>query len=381
MVLRVALVHDWLNQVGGAENVLIALKEIFPDAPVYTSIFDRDRMPAVMREWQVHVSALDRVPWIYRHHQVALPLYPILWEQFDFSGYDVVLSNKSGFCHGIITPPETVHLCYCLTPTRYLWQSRSYLQREGVGGAGRLLLPPLLTALRLWDQVGARRVDEFAAISRAVQARIENSYRRESRILYPPVETDLFQPDTPRDYFFIASRLIPYKRIDLAVAAFSRLALPLVVAGDGRDRAALERAAGPTVRFLGRLPDAALREWMAGARAFVFPGEEDFGIAPVEAASAGVPVIAYRAGGALDTVVEDVTGVFFDDPTVESLMDGVQRFTQQRFDPTVIRAHARRFDRAEFQQQILDWVHEAHARHRARRVRAHPLEERSNGAA
>ncbi|MGH2544010.1 MAG: glycosyltransferase, partial [Ardenticatenaceae bacterium] len=187
--MRVALVHDWLNQVGGAENVLVALKELFPEAPVFTSIYDRKGMPAVMRDWDVRTSVLDRIPGIYRNHQAALPLYPFAWEQFDFSAFDVVLSNKSGFCHGIITPPHTLHLCYCLAPTRYLWNTESYLRREGAGWLRQALLPPLLTALRLWDQNAARRVDRFAAISRAVERRIAKYYRAEATVIYPPVAT------------------------------------------------------------------------------------------------------------------------------------------------------------------------------------------------
>jgi glycosyltransferase involved in cell wall biosynthesis len=375
--LKVALVHDWLNQVGGAENVLIALKEVFPDAPVFTSIFDRERMPAVMRGWEVHTSALDRLPTIHRNHQAALPLYPFAWEGFDFSDFDVVLSNKSGFCHGIITPPPTLHLCYCLTPTRYLWSTEAYLQREGVGRLRRTLLPPVLTALRLWDQNAAKRVDRFAAISRAVQQRVAKVYRADSVVIYPPVDTHRFTPGETGDYFFIVSRLIPYKRIDLAVQAFSRLGLPLVIAGDGRDRAALEAAATPNIRFLGRVSDTELSRWMGGARAFIFPGEEDFGIAPLEAASAGVPVIAYAAGGALDTVRDGDTGLLFLEPTADSLADAVRRFESIRFDPSLIRAHAQRFDVELFKRQIREWVEQSHARESHCSERLCPMERES----
>lgn len=377
--MKVALVHDWLNQVGGAENVLAALKEIFPDAPVFTSIFDRERMPAVMRDWEVHTSALDRVPTIYRRHQAALPLYPFVWEQFDFSGYDVVLSNKSGFCHGIITSPETLHLCYCLTPTRYLWSTEAYLQREGVGRLRRTFLPPVLTALRLWDQNAAKRVDRFAAISRAVQQRIAKVYRADSTVIYPPVDTHRFAPGEIKEYFFIVSRLIPYKRIDLAVEAFSRLGLPLVIAGDGRDRAALEAAAAPNVRFVGRVSDDELSRWMSDARAFIFPGEEDFGIAPLEAASAGVPVIAYAAGGALDTVRDGETGLFFHEPSFHSLMDAVRRFEPMRWDKSLIRAHAQQFDVQQFKHRIREWVEQCHAEHQQSLALPHPFEESPYG--
>ncbi|MCB9126298.1 MAG: glycosyltransferase [Ardenticatenales bacterium] len=354
--MKVALVHDWLNQIGGAESVLIALKELFPEAPVYTSIYDPTAMPAVMQRWEIRTSAMDRIPRIHQHHQAALPLYPFVWEQFDFSGFDLVLSNKSGFCHGIITPPETLHLCYCLTPTRYLWNTDSYLARENVGRLRRTLLPPLLTALRLWDHAAAQRVDGYAAISRAVQDRIENFYQQESTIIYPPVATERFAAGEREAFFFIVSRLIPYKRIDLAVAAFNQLGLPLVIAGEGRDRAALEAAAGPNVRFLGKVSDDEVADWMGRARAFIFPGEEDFGITPVEAAAAGTPVIAFGRGGARDTVIEGETGLFFDEPTADSLADAVRRFESSSFDRVQMQRHAQRFDTAQFKAQITAWV-------------------------
>ena len=371
--MKVALVHDWLNQVGGAENVLIALKEIFPDAPVFTSIYDRQRMPSVMRNWDVRTSFLDHLPGIYRSHQLALPLYPFAWEKFDFSEFDVVLSNKSGFCHGIITPPKTLHLCYCLTPTRYLWSTANYLQREGVGIIQGGLLTPLLTVLRVWDQNAANRVDRFVAISRAVQQRISKYYRADSTVIYPPVNTERFQLKETGEYYFIVSRLIPYKRIDLAVKAFTHLGLPLVIAGDGRDRAALESVAGPNVRFLGRISNEALNYWMASARAFIFPGEEDFGITPLEAASAGVPVIAYAGGGALDTVIEGETGTFFHCPEPSELVKAIQRFDKMRFNKAEIRAHAKQFDENNFKQQIKEWVEQSYADHCASLVLPHPF--------
>ncbi|HBY94078.1 MAG: glycosyltransferase [Ardenticatenaceae bacterium] len=350
--MKVALVHDWLNQIGGAENVLMALKALFPDAPVYTSIYDRAAMPPVMRRWEIYTSFMDRLPGIYRHHQAYTPLYPLAFEHFDFSGYDLVISNKSGFCHGLVTPPGTTHLCYCLTPTRFLWGFHGYVEREGVGLAARTMLP-VMTALRAWDQLAAQRPDHFVAISRAIQERIAKFYRRESVVIYPPVETDRFQiAGEVADYYFIVSRLVPYKRIDLAVRTFNLLERPLVISGEGRDRAALEAMAGPNIRFVGRLSDAELPRWMARARAFIFPGEEDFGIAPLEAQAAGRPVVAYAGGGALDTVVDGHTGTFFTEPTPQALADAVRRLDAVRLDPHAIRAHARAFDSAHFKSRL-----------------------------
>ncbi|WP_376789172.1 glycosyltransferase [Thermoflexus sp.] len=351
--MRVALVHDWLNQMGGAEAVLEALVEAFPGAPIYTSIYARDRMPAHYRGWEIHTTWLDAMPFIHRHHQLYLPLYPLAFDGLNLSGYDVVISNKSGFCHGVVTGPSTVHLCYCLTPTRYVWAYEEYIAREGLPGPLRRLLRPLIAVLRVWDRMAADRVDAFIAISREVARRIRKFYRRPSILLHPPVDVQRFQPTTrTEDYFLIVSRLIPYKRIDLAIEAFNRLGLPLVIVGDGRDRWRLQRMAGPTITFLGRVPAEQLTELYARCRAFVFPGVEDFGIAPVEAMAAGRPVIAFAAGGALDTVVEGVTGVFFHASTPESLAEAVRRLEGLRFDPGVIRRHAEQFDKGVFQEKI-----------------------------
>ena len=362
--MKVALVHDWGNQVGGAEGVLLALKEMFPDAPVYMSMYDPAVMPAVCRTWEIHTSFMDRLPLVKRHHQPFLPLYPLAFEQFDFSEFDLVLSNKSGFCHGIITPPQTLHIDYCLTPTRYVWDYRSYARREGIGRLVNFLLQPLLSYLRTWDRLAADRVDHFVAISRQVQRRIRKHYRRDSTVIYPPVETDRFSlGDRHDDYFLIVSRLIPYKRIDLAVRAFNELGLPLKIAGSGRDRQALEQIASPNVELLGRVPDDELPTLLQRCRAFIFPGVEDFGITPLQANAAGRPVIAYRAGGALDTVVEGRTGLFFDEPTPESLAAAVRALEAMAFEPEAIRQHALHFDKTVFQRELKRFVEEKYAAH------------------
>jgi glycosyltransferase involved in cell wall biosynthesis len=359
------LVHDWGNQVGGAEGVLLVLKEMFPDAPVYTSIYAPELMPDAWRTWDIRTSFMNRLPLVKRHHQPFLPLYPLAFEQFDLSPFDLVVSNKSGFCHGVLTPPETLHVCYCLTPTRYVWDYGHYARREGIGPLASLLLQPFLHYLRLWDRLAADRVDHFVAISGQVQRRIAKHYRRDSAIIYPPVETARFEPGPDHDdYFLIVSRLVPYKRIDLAVRAFNQLGLPLKIAGSGRDREALERMAGPNVEFLGRVSDDALQRLMQRCRAFIFPGHEDFGITPLEANAAGRPVIAYRAGGALDTVVDGVTGLFFDEPTPESLAAAVRALDGVPFDPAAVRQHALRFDKAVFQRRLMRFVEEKYAEHK-----------------
>jgi glycosyltransferase involved in cell wall biosynthesis len=357
--LRVAIVHDWLNQIGGAEGVLEALVEIFAGAPIYTSIYWAEAMPAAYRAWDIRTTWMDRLPGIYRHHQPYLLLYPRAFGGLELRGYDLVVSNKSAFCLGVQTPEETRHICYCLTPTRFVWDFDSYVQREQVGGAAERLVRPFLGWLRRWERSAADRVDAFVTISREIQARVRRTYNRESVVIYPPVDTTRFTPAGGHDdYFLIVSRLIPYKRIDLAVKAFTELGLPLWIGGSGRDRDSLEAMAGPNVRFLGYVPDEELGPLMARCRAFVFPGLEDFGIAPVQAMAAGRPVIAYAGGGALDYVVEGVTGTFFHEQTPDSLIDAVRHFDDRAFDLATIRAHAEQFDTGVFQSRLRAFVEE-----------------------
>jgi glycosyltransferase involved in cell wall biosynthesis len=355
---KLALVHDWLNQVGGAEDVLTELVSMFPDAPIYTSIYWRDGMPPPWRDWPIHTLWMDRLPGIYRHHQPYLPLYPIAFGGLSLRAYDVVLSNKSGFCHGVQVSDHTVHVCYCLAPTRYVWQFESYMERESIGGIVRRAMRPLVALLRKWDFQAAQRVGHFIAISTEIQERIRRFYQRDSVVIYPPVDVaDRFRPTTQvDDYFLVVSRLIPYKRIDLAVQACTRLNLPLLVAGRGRDLEKLKAMAGPTVKFLGYVPDAELPGLMARCRAFLFPGLEDFGITPVQAQAAGRPVIAYRGGGALDTIRPGVTGEYFTETSVDSLIDVLQHFDPKVYDPDVLRDHAMRFDRAVFRRQLSEFL-------------------------
>jgi glycosyltransferase involved in cell wall biosynthesis len=352
----VALVHDWLNQIGGAEDVLETLAEMFPGAPIHTAMYWRDGMPSAYRDWDIRTTWMDYLPGIYRHHQPYLPLYLAAFSGLDLSDYDLVVSNKSGFCHSVRTG-DAVHVCYCLAPTRYVWDFDAYATREALPDALKGALRPLIAILRRWDYQAAQRVDHFVAISREIQDRIQRYYRRESTVIHPPVDTHRFQPSNKRDdYYLIVSRLIPYKRIDLAVQAFNRLALPLVIAGDGRDREALESVAGPTVTFLGYVPDEGLPTLFARCRAYVLPGTEDFCIAPVQAQAAGRPVIAYGAGGALDTVIAGETGVFFHEQTAEALVEAVRAFNPGAMDPDACRANAERFAVAVFKERLSRFV-------------------------
>ena len=357
--MKVAIVHDWLNQYGGAEIVLEALKELLPEAPIYTSMFWPRAMPDFYRRWDIRTSFMDKLPFVKTHHQPFLPLYPLAFEGFDLSNYDVVISNKSGFCHGVITSPDTVHICYCLTPTRFVWDYHHYVRSEGLGRLARWLLLPTLNYLRLWDRLAAERVDCFVAISAEVKRRIAKYYRRESIVIHPPVYTDRFAPSPEQeDYFLVVSRLVPYKRIDIAVEAFNELGLPLLIVGEGRARRKLEAMAGPNVRFLGKVSFEDLARLYGRCRALIFPGREDFGIAPVEAQAAGRPVIAYAAGGALETVTHGETGLLFREQTPEALAETVREFIRRsgEFDPAVIRANALRFDVRRFKEKMRNLI-------------------------
>ncbi len=359
LLLKLAFVVSWLNQYGGAERVLEAAHALYPDAPVYTSIYDPATLPRAYRAWDIRVSFMNRLPFVYRHHQKFLPLYRYAFEAFDLRGYDVILSITSAFAHGVKKTNGARQLCYCLTPARFLWQYDEYARNEALSGAARALLPAVVTSLREWDRRAAARVDEFIAISREVQKRIRACYGRESNLIYPPVDVNLFRvaaPSEVSDYFLIVSRLVPYKRIELAIEAFNQTGLPLVIAGDGRDRARLEALAKPNVKFLGRVSDAERLDLMARCRAFVFPGQEDFGITPLEANAAGRPVLAFGGGGALDTIVEGMNGMLFHAPRAEALSACLRAFDARAFDAARIRAHAEKFDTRVFQTMLREHV-------------------------
>lgn len=357
--MKVALVHDYLNQMGGAERVVMAFHQMFPDAPIYTSIYDPQRVDPAFQEMDIRTSFMQKFPLVTRHHQPYLPFYPFAMESLDLREYELVLSSSSAFGKGVITRPGTMHICYCHTPMRWCWNYREYVEREQLGGIARRVLPLLISGLRVWDQVSAMRVDHFIANSPVVAERIQKYYRRDAVVIPPPVEVSRFSfdPDIEvEDYFLIISRLIPYKRIDLAIEACNQLRLPLVIIGDGRDLERLKRLAGPTIRFLGRLSDQEVLHYYARCRALLFPGEEDFGITPLEAQACGRPVIAYGSGGALASVVEGITGVFFYEQTVDSLATALASFDERRYEPQTIRSHALEFDMPRFHRRILQFI-------------------------
>jgi glycosyltransferase involved in cell wall biosynthesis len=357
--MRVAIVHDYLNQMGGAERVVMAFHEIFPAAPIYTSIYDPRRVDPAFQKMDIRTSFMQKLPLVTKHHQPYLPFYPFAMETLDLRGYDLVLSSSSAFGKGVITRPETLHICYCHTPMRWCWNYEEYVEREQLGRIARSILPLLITGLRVWDQTSAMRVDHFIANSPVVAERIQKYYRRDAVVIPPPVEASRFPFDPAiqlDEYFLVVSRLIPYKRIDLAIEACNRLRLPLVIIGSGRDEQRLKQLAGPTIRFLGRLSDQEVIHYYTHCRALLFPGEEDFGITPLEAQAAGRPVIAYGAGGALASIVDGTTGVFFRERSVESLAEALAAFDERSFDPHVIRNHALEFDKPRFHRRILQFI-------------------------
>ncbi len=358
---RTVLVHDYLNQYGGAERVLEVLHDLVPTAPVYASMYDPDAMPGFYRDWDIRTTWINRLPGSTSSHQRLLPAYPIAFSRLRVADCDLVLSSSSAFAKMVRPPHGAVHICYTHSPMRFAWGLDAYIERERLPSATRLALRPLMTLFRRQDRATLPRVNRFIANSTAVRDRIRAYWGRDATVIHPPVEVEAFRPvpeSEVGDYFLMVSRLVPYKRFDLAIEACNRLGLPLWIAGSGRDRAALEAKAGPTVRFLGRVSDDELRRLYARCRAAIFMSEDDFGIVQVEAQAAGRPVVALGAGGALDTVRDGETGILVREQTVESLMDALRRFEAARFHPDVLVRHAESFSRQRFERDLTALVDE-----------------------
>ncbi len=352
MTPAAAVVHEWLTVPGGSEKVALRILDLLGDADLYAAVYDPDAFPELAGR-DVRTTWLDRLPGAQTHYQRLLPLMTGAYERLDLSDYELVVSSSHSCAKNVLTPPDTYHLCYCHTPMRHAWEPGK-LGDERIGPVARALLPPLLAKLRRDDFAGAARVDRFVANSAHVANRIRKYYRRQATIVAPPVDVDPFlaRPRTPGDAYLVAGRLVPYKRVDLAVQACTRLGRPLVVIGDGRDRERIESAAGPSVSFLGHVDFPTLLEQMSGCKALLFPGEEDFGLVPVEAQAAGAPVIAYGVGGARDTVVDGVTGVLFSEQSVAGLCDAIERFEALSLDPDAARDNAARFGLERFDREF-----------------------------
>ncbi|MBI2050203.1 MAG: glycosyltransferase [Parcubacteria group bacterium] len=359
--MKLALVHDHLNQIGGAERVLSAMHEVFPRAPLYTLVHDRRIVGNFFNSLPINTSFIQKMPFSRTRLRWYLAAMPAAIESFNLSKYDVVLSSASAFAKGAIAPAHAIHICYCHTPTRYLWSdSHTYVSEVGGGRIISAILPFVLQQLRMWDYVAAQRVDRFIANSQFVARRIKRYYNRESTVIYPPVDVHRYPDVAKLNYFALVSRLRPYKKVDIAIRAFNRLNMPLVIMGDGQERKRLESIAGPNIHFTGTVDERAKKRLLAGALGFIHPQEEDLGISAIEAMAAGTPVVAYQSGGACETVRENETGVFFEEQTWQSLADAVIRFRRQRFDYGRIRAHARQFSRERFQGELKNFVTKAY---------------------
>jgi glycosyltransferase involved in cell wall biosynthesis len=355
--MNVALVHDYLNQMGGAERVLLALHDLYPGAPIFTSMYDPERVDPAFRQCDIRSTFMQRLPGVSKHHQPYLMLYPLAFERLDLRAYDLILSSSSAFAKGVITRPDAIHICYCHTPMRWAWSYQDYIEGEKLVSPVRAFLPFFMRRLRQWDQATSSRVDHFIANSPVVAQRIAACYHHEAAIIPPPVTIANYRISPIQEsYFLVVSRLIPYKRIDIAIEACNRLQLPLKIIGTGRDRARLEQLAGPTIEFLGWLPDEQVQRYLARCQALIHPGAEDFGLTPLEAQASGRPVIAYGAGGALTSVIDGVTGLFFHERSPHALAEVLAAFQPDRFDPLVARRHAEAFDIARFQQRIAEFI-------------------------
>lgn len=357
-IRRVALVHHWLVATRGGERVFEALAELFPDADLYTLICDRSRIPDTLRARDIHSSILRHLPRVARWYPYYLPLFPLAARRLDLSGYDLVVSSDAATVKGVRVGQAT-HVCYCHTPMRCIWQGYE-AHRQAAGPLARQGLRAVRRRLRHWDYAAAQEVTRFVANSRTVQSRIRESYGRSSVVIYPPVDTDRFAPDASADRvggsFLVVSQLVPYKRIDLIVDAFNACGRPLTVIGDGPERRRLERNARPNIRFLGFQPDDVVVRAVQQCRAFVFAGEEDFGIVMAEVQSAGKPVIALGRGGATEIVRDGLTGILFQEASADAIQAALTRFDRTVFDSDRARASALRFSRDRFRSDFADLI-------------------------
>lgn len=352
--MKIAIIHDYLVSYGGAEKTFKVLSQIFPEAELYTLFYNLKIKQRLFPNKKIHTSFLQKFPAILRKkYQLLLPFLPIAAETLDFRDFDVVISASHSFAKGIITRPKTTHICYCYSPTRYLWDKARFR--------------PFLHYLRIWDRQAAERVDRFVAISKTVQKRIKKYYKRDSVVIYPPVQFSRLRQGfggqaiskSQNEFYLIVSQLRKYKRIDLAIDAFNKLGLELVIVGDGPERKKLQRKAKKNIKFLGWQPDEAVKKYYKNCTAFIFPGEDDFGIAPVEAMAYGKPVLAYRKGGAVETVIEDKTGELFDYQNAAVLADGIRRMREKRYNPKLIRKHAKKFSQERFEKEFKSFIKKA----------------------
>src|ERR1700722_1015220 len=356
--MRTAVVHDYFTQLGGAEKVAEELYCLLPDASLFATVALPSCMPGRLQDVPVQTTWMQNLPGMEDYYRLYVFLYPFAVGSLDLSAYDLVISSSSGYAKGVRTSPQAIHVCYCHTPMRWAWNYQDYARRQSFGLSQRALLPVFIRGLQHWDRAASRQPDHFVANSRAVAERIRRLYQRSAEVVHPPIETARFQPSgSPHEnYYLVLSPLVPYKRIDLAVQACKERGKKLLVIGDGPQRQSLQAMAGPLVQFLGRASNAQVEYHVARCRALLFPGEEDFGMAPVEVAAAGRPTIAYRAGGALETIIENDSGFFFDHQTAECLGDAMEDFERQQWSTAALRRQAKNFSVPVFQQRFRSFL-------------------------
>jgi glycosyltransferase involved in cell wall biosynthesis len=364
--MRIALVHDYLVQNGGAEKVLECFTEVFPYAPIYTLVYAPKLMYGQFEGKNIKTSFLQKLPFSKSRHRIFPQFMPMAIEQFDFSDYDVVLSDSSSFAKGIITGSETLHICYMHTPMRFAWDdcqkyTRDFYFPEFI----KKLVPFAMNYVRIWDRLSATRPNVIIANSNFIARRIKKYYKRDASVIQPPIETDRFHmSDKHEDYFLLVGRLMIYKRFDIVIKAFNELGLPLKVIGRGPERSRLKKIAKSNIEFLGRVTDEELNEYYSRCRAFVFPQEEDFGITAIEAMASGRPVIAFRGGDIPEHIEEGKTGIFFEKQTVEDVVEAVKKFKAEDYDSQYIRSKSLKFDRELFKSKIKDYVEKALEEHK-----------------
>ena len=364
--MKVALVHDWLTGMRGGEKCLEVFCDIFPDASLYTLICKKNNLSSSIKKTNIRTSNLQVFPFVERYYRYLLPIMPVVIEQFEPKGYDLILSSSHCVAKGIRTEKNSCHICYCYTPMRYIWdQSSQYFNKTNAGLVTRFVFPWVKKYLQNWDKKSAEDVDHFIAISQHVSMRIKKFYNRESVVIHPPVNTKYFElSDSVDDYYLVVSAFAPYKRIDLAINAFNRLRYPLKIIGSGQCEKQLRQMAGPNIEFLGSLNDEEIKHYYSKCKALIFPGEEDFGITPLEAMASGRPVIAFGKGGALETVIPftsenySPTGLFFEEQTAESLVGAIEQFEkiENKFESKKIREHTLKFDREVFEKKIKEFI-------------------------